>query len=410
MHQLVTVLNKHPFLNIGASLAVALTGVVVGGGCSGIGLDEMGPGESGVVDGIQISSIDPYYGPTSGNTTVTITGEGFDSDIEVMFGNAELDFTRITEDSIVVTTPFLGFESAVDVTVLDGVSEDTWIDGFTFTDGPPPDPPDTGGTYDTGNTGSSVDGTGLTGGLIEMSLLQIACPDCFGVSSSIVVSASAAFHAPVAESWVDWLPTSGSCQANPTVSGPNVTMVDVGEWVYLNSGSRSLGLRRNSGDSGVTYQASDLGETDFVRTAHYDVQVPESTGRDISDALLTPQGWSTIEPSSILLTSPMSAFSAPISRQGQTFNWTPYGGSGTFLILLTVYNSAGTNTLGTVLCRGEDNGSLHVPSSFLGGFPRNGLVAITLMRYQVESSTIDSNGSTIEGVASIAVQGTGKIQ
>jgi hypothetical protein len=80
------------------------------------------------------------------------------------------------------------------------------------------------------------------------------------------------------------------------------------------------------------------------------------------------------------------------------------------MILLTVYNSAGTAILGNVLCRGEDNGSLHVPSGYLGSFPRNGLVSITLMRYQIESSTIDANGSTLEGIASIAVQGTGKMQ
>ena len=392
-----------------ASRTVALCFVLNLISCAGIGLDELEP-EDDVVNGVQITSIDPYYGPTSGDTTVTITGVGFDGEIGVLFGNADLDYTRITEDSIVITTPFLGFESTVDVTVSDGLSEDTWIGGYTFTDGAPPDPPDTGSTVDTGDTDTNTSGAGMTGGLVEMSLLQVACPDCFGVTSPIAVNASAAFHTPVAESWVDWLPASGTCESDPVIAGPDVNMIDVGDWVYLNSGSRSLGLRRNNGRAGVNYQATSLGETDFVRTAHYDVQVPGSSDRDVTDAMLTPQGWSTIEPSAMLLTSPISAFSAPISRQGQTFTWTPHGGSGTFMILLTVYNSAGTAILGNVLCRGEDNGSLHVPSGYLGSFPRNGLVSITLMRYQIESSTIDANGSTLEGIASIAVQGTGKMQ
>ncbi len=396
-------------MRVVTSAFIVVCGVSNLNACSGVGLDEFGPSDS-VSTGVQILSIDPYYGSTSGATTVTITGVAFDGDLEVFFGNANLDVTRITEDSIVVTTPFLGFESTVNVTVTDGLSEDTWAEGYTFTDGPPPDPPDTGGTVDTGGTNTTTNGSGMTGGLIEMSLLQIACPDCFGASSAIVVNASAAFHSPVAESWLEWLPTSGTCESNPVVSGPDVTTIDVGEWVYLNSGSRSLGLRRNNGSTGVRYQATGLGETDFIRTAHYDMQVPESSGRDVTDALLTPQGWSTIEPSAILLTNQVSAFSAPISRQGQMFSWTPYGGSGTFLILLTVYNSAGTTLLGNVLCRGEDNGSLNVPGSYLSGFPRNGLVSITFMRYQIESSTIVSNGSTLEGVASIAVQGTGVIQ
>ena len=193
---------------------VLLAGVLFG--CSpgkGLGLDlldDTGPGEGG--SPVKILKVDPYFGPTEGGTAVTITVEGLDGVNQVWFGNAELDVTLVASDQILVTSPYLGFESSVEVRVASSLGEDRWTEGFTYTDGAAPEPPDTGqDTDDTDTDTNSTSPTGKTAGLVEFSLLQIACPDCFGSASSVEVYANVGFHTPVNSSWVDWLPGVGNC-------------------------------------------------------------------------------------------------------------------------------------------------------------------------------------------------------
>ena len=373
----------------------------------GLGLDELASENGGVF----IEELVPFWGPTAGGTEVTITGSGFEGALSVSFGNASLDVTKVAENTVVVVSPALGFEDSVDVSLGSDLGTYVLEGGFTYSDSGPPDPVDTGAD-DTGDT-DDVEPTGLTGGLVDFSLTQIACPICLGLTSYVSVEASVGFHTPTSGSWIGWLPATGQCVQNPSSSALSSSMTDVGEYVYLNSGSRSVSLRRTTGTSGqLVYQGSGLGEEDFIRTAYYDVSVPDggSLGSfNVSDGVLTPQGWDNIGPIELLYDYPL-AFTAAIRRSNATFSWSPSGGTGTFIVLIEAYNSSSGMLLGSLLCRGQDNGSMTVPSSAFTGFPTGSLLTVGLYRYQVETGTIPANGSSLEGIARMGVIGTGVLR
>jgi hypothetical protein len=256
-----------------------------------------------------------------------------------------------------------------------------------------------------------VAATGLVGGLVEMSRLQIACPACFGAAAELVVSASAAFHEPADRSWFSGYPDRGSCAVNRVGDPPTTERLDVGEWAYLTSGSTSIGLRRTVGASGVMYTADGLSEADFRSTAAYGLTVPDGGDLgplDVSDAVTTPQGFDSIEPIGLLYTNPSSAFAEPLRRAGpNTFTWSGSGGSGDFVVQIDVYDPDGAALIGTVACRGPDNGALTVPGTMLAAYPAYSLLAVYLYRLETGGFVLDANGATVETSGIIGVIGTG---
>lgn len=259
---------------------------------------------------------------------------------------------------------------------------------------------------DTSDDTSDPDATGLTGGLVEMSRLQIACPSCFGVTSELSITASAAFHEPTAKSWLSGYPDSGGCALNRVADPPTTARIDHGDWAYLESGSTSIGLRRTVADAGVFYSAEGIGEADFRTTASYALSVPEA-GVDVANAVTTPQGFVTIEPVGILYTTPSSAFTQPIRAFGQNpFTWSNSGGSGDFIVQIEVYDPYGAYYLGSLACRGPDNGSMNVPGSMLASFPDYSLLAVYVYRLEVGGFVLETNGSTVETTAIVGVIGT----
>jgi IPT/TIG domain len=79
-----------------------------------------------------IVSVSPASGPTTGGTTVTITGSGFTGATGVTFdGVAATGFTVVNDTTITVTTP-LGAAGPADVVVLDAAGNGTRPGGFTY--------------------------------------------------------------------------------------------------------------------------------------------------------------------------------------------------------------------------------------------------------------------------------------
>ena len=381
---------------IGCDLGLVPYGGGPNGGGGGGGGDDTAASDDGAV---QITEVDPDSGPLEGGTTVYVRGEGFYGDITVYFDDTLISATRLTSNEILLVTPSSSTAKAVDVRVKSDRGETTAPWGFTYSDG--------GGGEDTGDT---EDNSGLTGGFAEVGILQIACPDCFGLSSNIDVYADAAFHTPVSGSWFDWMPASGSCEVEPTATSPASSLLSVGDWVYLSSGSTSVGMRSTTTTGGVYYEASGLGVSDFKFSSGYDLSVPDggSIGSfDINDAVVTPQGFTTVTPAELLYSSPSSAFAAMISRSGETFGWVPSGGSGTFMITVAAYSASTGQYIGSAVCRGPDNGSLRFPGSVLASFPAGSLLAVYMTRYSLETTEISANGSSLEAVATSGVLGTG---
>lgn len=111
-----------------------------------------------------VTSISPNSGPTSGGTTVVITGSGFSSATVVTFGGTAAVHTVISDTQITATSP-AGAAGTVDVTVTTpgGTSAISAADRFTYVTAPVVTSisPNTG--LRAGGTSVTINGTGLTG-------------------------------------------------------------------------------------------------------------------------------------------------------------------------------------------------------------------------------------------------------
>ena len=322
---------------------------------------------------------------------------------------------------------------AVDVVAVAG--DETFVveDGFFYTDGSDPTTRTTTTTEtssstetgDTGDTGAPADsGTGPTtptgtattpatvpGGVIQLVHMQVACPACLGLTNELQVYAEVAFHEPVADGWLDWMPAVGSCALNPVNAPVASSYLDVGEWVYLETGASSLGLYRQLGDSGAVYRIDGLDTSQFLRTAFYDLTVPDGGAFgsfEVKDAALTPTGFSTIEPEALLLSNPYAAFSAGISMSSSNrLSWSPVG-TGTFLVMVDVYDRFGSPTGDLVVCHGNDSGSLTLPGGYFSSYPTGSLLVVYMVRTQHVITELGA-GDRLEGVAQMGVIGTASL-
>lgn len=379
-------------------LLALLTGC--GTGLEGL-VDETDDPQTGPV---RITDVQPWWGPTAGGTLITVTGEGFSGNVVVKFGDVPAAAFREDADTLLVTTPAAAAEGPVDLLVETAEGETRLPDGFWYSNS---GRPDTGEDTDTDVTGS-----GLVGGLVEFSMVQVACPACFSMSVDLQVAGAAAFHEPTAMGWSDWLPASGTCALNPQMPAPTTARQDLGEWVYLESGSTSVPLRRTTGANGVQYEGQGLTEPQFRRNASFDVNVPDGGAYGsfrVEGGLQTTEGFTSLSPMELLYVYPEAAFAAPISQYGQAFTWAPSGSASGFLVLVDVYTEYGDAFLGQIACYGPDNGAMVVPGTLLAQFPSWGLVAVGLYRYHRGESVLPHNGATLESISQFGVLGTGTL-
>ncbi len=355
---------------------------------------------------VGIDALDPNWSLPDEATAVTITGHGFQGAVTVDFGRAEADASVLDDQTIVVTAPAAGMETTVDVTVHTALGDATLPDGFTWSADEPVDTGDTGGG-DTGDTS----GAGQTGGLVEFSLLQIACPSCLGYTSDLQVVATAGFHQPTPKSWVSWLPAKGTCVTDPAPTQASTAFLDAGSRLWLEYGPDdhpdvSVALDEDAG----VYGADGLTADDFVRTAGYRVEV--AGGGDVpaftaENAFYTPDSISALTPMEMLYSDPRSAFAAKIKKSAADFTWSSNGGNDGFAVVIDAYNASSGAPLGEVFCYDGDSGSMRVPSNYLSGFPSGSLLVIGMYRYAVDRFVRPDNGSDVQTVITFGVLGTG---
>lgn len=384
-----------------------ILGVLVGCGVGGL---QVRPDvyDSGSTDEapVAIDRLDPDWSVPDEATAVTIEGRGFVGEVTVEFGRTVVEATVLDENTLVVTAPAAGIETQVDVVVVSELGTATAAGAFTWAENEPVDTGDPGDTDDTGDTDSELPNEGKTGGLVQFSMVQIACPACLNYSSGLQVLASAGFHEPTTKSWVDWIPREGDCVENPSPVQASNNFLDAGEWLSYRSGSASVQLRVVDD----TYEATGLDDGDFVRNAGWVVDVEGGSdvpAFEVENAFYTPESLATLTPVEMLYTQPQSAFSARISKSRASFGWGPAGGSDSFAVVLDIYNAQGTSYMGQVFCLGSDGGSLSVPSGYLSAYPNNALLVIGMYRYVVGTFQRPDDGSTVETLINFGVIGTG---
>jgi hypothetical protein len=352
-------------------------------------------------EGLYVSDIEPHYGPTAGGNTVTITGGGFEGEVSVGFGNAVVGATVLDEGTITVSAPSSdGMELTVDVVIGSEQDELTVPGGYTFTDSDiPPDPDDT--------AGGEIEGVG---GVVEFSHLQIACTDCFGATSPQVY-AFAAFHDATSQTWTDWLPSPGSCAQDPGSVQPTTSFLDVGQNVHLVAGSNSITLTRTTVSGDVQYDGGALSDADFQRNTAFDLEAADGGSWGpftVVDAVTTGQMITSISPVELLYVQIQQAFQPGLLSQ--PIQYSPYGGSGSFVVLLGFYSADGSQYLGSVVCRDYDNGTFTLHQGYANAYPRGSLVAVYMYRYLIEWTPNPAAGSYLESVTSIGVVGTTSIR
>ena len=384
---------------------------------------------------LEVHTVQPAKGVAG--DVVVLTGQGFGDEAEVFFDDRSGTREWLNPEALLVTVPNAPGPGPVDVIVVEGGQSSRLVEGFLYEDvemsdgtttdtaaggnitGTDDPTGDTGGletttgpTMDTGSdptrpTGTGDTGRGLPSGVVQLQHLQVSCPSCLGLTSDLQVSADAAFHDTVAGGWMDWLPPVGTCEVNP-LSDPLVeAYVDVGEWVTLTSGVATLRLDRTWEASGPVYGVTGLDTGDFLRTAFFDLTVAdggEFGSWSVVDAVLTPTGFTDIQPWELLLVSPLDAFSARLSKSGTTLTWAPEG-TGTFLTMVDVYTPAGLPTGDLVVCQGADSGEMMLPGGYFAAHPAGSLLVVYMIRNQQVRTTFD-DGAWLDGVAQMGVIGT----
>ena len=343
-----------------------------------------------------ITDIDPNFGSPAGGTSVVISGNGFEGDVSVSFGNMDVDITIIDEQTLLLETPSSPSEGQVDVTVESDLGTTTIENGFTYTNSAPEETDtDTQDTQDTQDTGTPQS-TGLTGGLVEMWRKVYACPTCFTPAfPQQTIEASVSIHDPAQGSWISWLPPLNSCVS--VLNYPDLgNSIDLGS-VSLTSNGTSIPLMLDT-TSGA-YTNMNVPTTSFQYNTIYGVQ---SNIVSFQSVLQTPSVLEVVEPAGLL---DQQGFIQPFSKSNFAIFWGPTGTTDTILFLLEVYGQDGGYD--TVTCLTTDSGGLGLDPTLLSAFTAEDLLIVSLYRMQLTGAIHPDNGSTVEAVSAIGVIGTG---
>ena len=344
-----------------------------------------------------VTDIDPNFGSPSGGTSVVISGNGFEGDVLVSFGNMDVDITVIDEQTILLETPSSPSEGQVHVTVESDIGSTTIDNGFTYTNSAPEetDDTDTQDTQDTQDSGTPQS-TGLTGGLVEMWRKVYACPTCFTPAfPQQTIEASASIHEPAQGSWLSWFPPLNSCDT--VLNYPNLgTSNDLGA-VSLTANGSAINLAFDA--SNGTYTNMNVPTTSFQYNTVYGMQ---SNVVSFQSVLQTPSTFEMVEPSGMLDTQ---GFIQPFSKNNFAILWGSSGTTDTILFLLEVYGQSGSYD--TVTCLTTDSGGLGLDPALLSNFAAQDLLIVSLYRMQLTGAIHPDNGSTVEAVSAVGVIGTG---
>ena len=225
--------------------------------------------------------------------------------------------------------------------------------------------------------------TELTIGFAQLSLTQIACPPCMGVSNEFDISANLKLHNPTSGGYNDWLTPVGSCATQEIGSHVASDPIEA-------SGSVSFNAIQLYPTGPAEWGTTSLQEHQIPRRENITVTTDVGT---ISNAFETLEGFDSIEPYTLLWVDPSYAFEAVVSKQGTTFNWYPAIAGAQFEILIAVYSPDGSQLLGMVSCMEEDMGYMTVPGSYFQSYPTWALAAVYLTRHRTDRQpAYDFNG------------------
>jgi hypothetical protein len=236
-----------------------------------------------------VSSVSPTAGPSSGGTTVTITGTGFTGATSVKFGATNAaSFTVDTPTQITATSPAHAAGTVdIAVTTTGGTSVTSANDEFTFVDAPTVDSvnPTSGPT--TGGTSVTITGTNFTA---ATSVDFGGTPATFTVDNATQITATSPAHAAGTVDVTVTSPggtsaTSANDEFTFTATGGGPTVVgDCSGQVLLGSVSPSLtdvtqrGVKITGALAAVQHTTTKIGGTCNASPRTGDPKIPPPAG------------------------------------------------------------------------------------------------------------------------------------
>lgn len=242
--------------------------------------------------------------------------------------------------------------------------------------------------------------TELTIGFAEISLTQIACPACMGVSSEFDISANLKLHQPTNGGYNDQMTPIGTCVTQELGSYVSSTPLNISNTASFNSIQLfPIGM--------AEWNSSNLQEYQIPRRESITVTTDAGS---IPDAFETLEGFEDIQPWELRYVDPSYAFAAVVSKQGTTFTWSPVITGTQFEVMVVVYSPDGTQILGLVSCMQNDVGYLTVPGTYFQAYPAWSLTAIYLTRHKVDRRPAVEFNGYLESHQQWTVLGTGHIE
>tara|TARA_R110001592_G_scaffold58770_1_gene177839 strand:- start:5478 stop:6371 length:894 start_codon:yes stop_codon:yes gene_type:complete len=247
---------------------------------------------------------------------------------------------------------------------------------------------------------SNDDMTDLTIGFASMSLTQIACPACVGVTNEFDISASLKLHQPTNGGYSEWVTPIGNCVTQEIGSHISSEPLNFAGTVNFNA-----------------IQLYPTGPSEWSTTNVYEYQIPRRTQINVTtdygtivNAFETLEGFDSIEPYTLLWVDPSYAFEAVVSKQGTTFTWYPVISDAQFEILVAVYTPDGSQLLGMVACMENDVGYMTLPGNYFQSYPSWSLAAVYLTRHRITRTPAPDFNGYLESHQTWTVLGTAHIE
>ena len=242
--------------------------------------------------------------------------------------------------------------------------------------------------------------TGLTIGFASISLTQIACPACMGVSSEFDISATLKLHQPTNGGYTDTLVPVGTCVTQELGSYVSSTPLSVTGLASFNS------IQLYPAGPGE-WASSGLQEFQIPRREPITVVTDDGI---IPNAFETLEGFDDVQPWELRYVDPSYAFAAVVSKQGTTFTWYPVITGALFEVMIVVYSADGSQILGLVSCMEPDVGYMTVPGTYFQSYPTWSLTAIYLTRHRIDRQPAYDFNGWLESHQTWTVLGTGHIE
>ena len=242
--------------------------------------------------------------------------------------------------------------------------------------------------------------TELTIGFAELSLMQIACPACVGVSNEFDIYANLKLHYPTSGGYTDQLTPVGSCVTQEIGSYVSSEPISV-------SGTATFNSIQLYPSGPAEWTVSNLMEYQIPRRTLVTVSTAAGT---IPNAFETLEGFDSIEPYTLLWVDPSYAFDAVVSKSGTTFTWYPTIPDTQFEIMVVVYSPDGSQILGLVACMENDVGYMTIPGTYFASYPTWALAAVYLTRHRVDRQPAYDFNGYLESHQTWTVLGTAHIE